>query len=968
MKKTLLFVLLSVTILKSQNQITYEQFSACSLPSNWSLSIEKGNNGFAIAKSNLFPSYDATCSIIYNQSTPNNGGDKKFSISTNEFDLYAYDQYVLNFGLRLVNTNTSNRLTVYSEIDGIKQVIQTYTKDVIQNGLVVVNQTINLNATNSSKKIRFIFEYQTSGIDFNTLIIIDNLILTGPDNDDCARAVSIELDKNCLGGNSTGALMTGPAIQCSGNYVQSLWYKYQSSFNGKLKIETKASFNDAVSIFEGNCTNLKDLSCFNKDEYGFEGESNFVDVESGKSYFIRVAKQIGYYGREDVGDLCVSIKKQDPVFPPNDLCDLKRTITVNANCVTETNIAALFNAPIPSLNNKSRADIWYTFKTNTSKDLEIISHADFADVLTIFKGTCTQLTEVKCEDLGGKILLENPSINVDYFIQVSGYFSSIEGHFCLEVKDHTTVKPTNEDCLSAKAIVLNQACQTGSTINSAKSNVKPSCVVYSAPDVWYSFVAPAEKNVSLDIQAGFIYNYGIYSGTCSNLTEVACGKTPNPCEGPIVINGLEAGKTYFLQIMAAVNPLKPIEGDICVRIDELSKTLPFSPIDLNLQINCLHGVLGQVNYTVTGGKGNHTYVGPAANDILYPGTEIEAFVEDEAGCRDFVKTSIDCQAPARCKNSTLDLVVNTECLTDSIGRQTGEVILHVNGKGGTGAYYLYGTQDGSKLKHSDTYQIIIIDSDSCYVIEEGRINCPPFDCTQSKLSIAADYTCVDTLLKAILNVSVTGNLGALNLIGNHTGEQLSQGEKYSIQAIDEAGCSVKIEGEIKCNFDSCAYARPALFVNYECIVDSIGNRSGQAVLHVSSSSYAGGIKYIGNKDGDTLYHLESYSVQMVDAFGCSLSKSGEIDCIPVSTASGEYVNGIVLIPNPANENVSIHFKQKISNILDFSMYDSNGNLLTKGKLDPSHSINFDIKDFPSGVIYIKLQNSNFFDILRFIKI
>jgi len=143
MKKTLLFVLLSVTILKSQNQITYEQFSACSLPSNWSLSIEKGNNGFAIAKSNLFPSYDATCSIIYNQSTPNNGGDKKFSISTNEFDLYAYDQYVLNFGLRLVNTNTSNRLTVYSEIDGIKQVIQTYTKDVIQNGLVVVNQTIN---------------------------------------------------------------------------------------------------------------------------------------------------------------------------------------------------------------------------------------------------------------------------------------------------------------------------------------------------------------------------------------------------------------------------------------------------------------------------------------------------------------------------------------------------------------------------------------------------------------------------------------------------------------------------------------------------------------------------------------------------------------------------------------------------------------------------------------------------------
>ena len=57
----------------------------------------------------------------------------------------------------------------------------------------------------------------------------------------------IELDKNCLGGNSTGALMTGPAIQCSGNYVQSLWYKYQSSFNGKLKIETNSKEGGGIS-------------------------------------------------------------------------------------------------------------------------------------------------------------------------------------------------------------------------------------------------------------------------------------------------------------------------------------------------------------------------------------------------------------------------------------------------------------------------------------------------------------------------------------------------------------------------------------------------------------------------------------------------------------------------------------------------------------------------------------------------
>lgn len=969
MKKIIFFVLLSIQFLNAQNQIVYEQFSACSLPTNWNLTIEKGSNGFSIIKSNLFPSSDASCSVVYNQSSSSTGGEKKFSISTKEFDLYAYDQYVLNFGLRFINTNANNKLTVYAIIDGNQQVVQTYTKDVVQNGLVVVNQTFNVNTTNSNKKVKFIFEYQTTGIDYNSLVIIDNLILSGPDNDDCARAVNIELDKNCLGGNSTGAFLTGPLVQCAGNYTQGLWYKYQSTFAGKLKIETKASYNDAVSVFEGSCLNLKDLKCFNKDEYGFEGETNFMDVEPGKTYFVRVSKQIGYYGREDIGELCVSIKKQDPVYPPHDLCESKKIITVNSNCISETNIAAEFNTPVPSLNDKSRADVWYTFKTNSTKDLEIISHADFADVLTVFKGSCTQLVEVKCEDLGGKLLLESPTINTDYFIQVSGYFSSIEGHLCMEIKDRSTNKPTNEDCITSKAITLNSACQSNSTINSSKSTIKPSCVIYNSPDVWYSFVAPVEKSISLDIQAGFLYHYGIYSGNCSSLTEIACGKTPDPCKGPIVINGLESGKTYYLQILAAVNPLKSIEGELCVRIDELSKTNPFVPIDLNLNIDCLHGVLGQVNYTVSGGKGNHTYSGPGPNDILYPSTQIEAFVEDESGCRDFVKETVDCQPPSRCKNSTLDLEVISECLIDQIGRQTGEVILHINGKGGSGAYYLYGTPNGSKLTHGDTYQIIIIDSDSCYVIEEGKINCPPFDCTQSKLSIAADYICVDTLLKAILTVSVTGNLGALSLTGNHTGDQLSQGESYSIQAQDEAGCSVKLEGEIKCNFDSCAFARPNLIVNYDCIVDSNGNRSGLAILHVNSSSFAGGIKITGNKDGDTLQHLNTYIVLMEDAFRCSLTKSGEIDCLPVSIKENEdNLNGLVLIPNPANDRVSIYFKKQLPKNLNYSTFDSNGNLIDKGILNSAQQFEYNIKDFPSGIIYMKLYSNSFFDIIRFIKI
>jgi len=66
--------------------------------------------------------------------------------------------------------------------------------------------------------------------------------------------------------------MTGAAIKCTGTYYQGLWYKYTSNYSGYLKINTLASFNDAVSVFEGSCPSLTDINCFNTDEYGFEGE------------------------------------------------------------------------------------------------------------------------------------------------------------------------------------------------------------------------------------------------------------------------------------------------------------------------------------------------------------------------------------------------------------------------------------------------------------------------------------------------------------------------------------------------------------------------------------------------------------------------------------------------------------------------------------------------------------------------
>lgn len=260
-------------------------------------------------------------------------------------------------------------------------------------------------------------------------------------------------------------------------------------------------------------------------------------------------------------------------------------------------------------------------------------------------------------------------------------------------------------------------------------------------------------------------------------------------------------------------------------------------------------------------------------------------------------------------------------------------MLSINGKGGSGAYYFYGTANGSTLKHGDVYKIIVIDSDSCYVIEEGKIYCPPFDCSQSALKINLTYDCIDTLLKAKLNVDVSGHLGNYILEGNKSDDLLDQGQSFRVKVMDDAGCSQDLKGTINCNFDSCAYSRPSLNVSYICLRDEFNRTNGKAMLLVDGNSKAGGIKYIGNQPGDTLEHLQNYTVELLDAFGCGLVKSGIVDCVPLSTYESSNDIKLMLQPNPTSGEVILSFYAVgQQNTADLQILNISGQVLKSQKL------------------------------------
>jgi len=190
--------------------------------------------------------------------------------------------------------------------------------------------------------------------------------------------------------------------------------------------------------------------------------------------------------------------------------------------------------------------------------------------------------------------------------------------------------------------------------------------------------------------------------------------------------------------------------------------------------------------------------------------------------------------------------------------------------------------------------------------------------------------------------------------------------------MDDAGCSQDLKGTINCNFDSCAYSRPSLNVSYICLRDEFNRTNGKAMLLVDGNSKAGGIKYIGNQPGDTLEHLQNYTVELLDAFGCGLVKSGVVDCVPLSTYESSNDIKLMLQPNPTSGEVILSFYAVgQQNTADLQILNISGQVLKSQKIGIHSGINqllVDLVSFDPSLYLIKVGNKDFTGMVKVIKI
>ena len=259
-----------------------------------------------------------------------------------------------------------------------------------------------------------------------------------------------------------------------------------------------------------------------------------------------------------------------PAIPGNDDCTgalevIPGTIVNSCGPTLVTTTIGATASPVPGCTGSAEDDIWFKF-TPTSKRNKV-SLAVFAvinPVIELFSGNCSSLTSIGCYTTTlapyptvQNLLIELPVLvpGQTYYYRVYGSGSNSE-----RTKVNTCITsipdaPSNDECTGALLLTANADTSTtysytGATGYASQSMI--SCVDpnYTAPDVWFKFVATASSQ-KISVIPGNIYDYAfqVFEGSCGNLAPLACinnGGYSQP--DTTVVNNLIAGNTYYMRV------------------------------------------------------------------------------------------------------------------------------------------------------------------------------------------------------------------------------------------------------------------------------------------------------------------------------------------------------------------------------------------------------------------------------------
>ena len=718
------------------SNVVAETFNACQLPAGWESEIVQGNDGWRFGLIDTFSkaydggtSMDGSCFAYFDDDVL--GEDAPFSkvrLSTPWFTGTDFARFTLQFDVIL--RYYKEKIAVYVQHgDGQEYLVVESTEDVGGPNFPDYGHVPLDLSSYRSQQMRVVFEYD-DGKAWGWWAGLDNVKITGEGvaNDLCSQAKTLLTGNNCQPGDNRTAVFDGPVTACTDKGVGGLWYKWTPSFSGIANMTTQARFNDVVNVFTGGCATPQLLHCDNRDEHGFTGERSYFNVQAGTEYLLRVSGRDAGFGMPR-GDLCIAVNQAQafPSPPAHDDCSAAVNLAVNGVCVAGNNLHGTMSSVQPALNALARADVWYKFTApvlTAGEQLEIASNATFSDIITVYQGGCAALAEVAADHHGGRLTLPALTAGQTYFVQIAGNFATVEGSLCPQLLKKTVNAPANDLCAAAISVPIGGQCTVGSNVHATYSGLQPACALSVDQDIWFKFIAPASGAVRINSGADFAHVLAVWQGNCTSMTQLFCAENPLRCDGYLLVGGLTAGQTYYVQTASSRTAAGGLAtGNVCLKILDVNTPPDFQPLGLQVQENCTGIGTAQILVTTNGGLPPLTFQGSPDGQILNSGDIYLVVVTDALGCTQSLAGIVKaCDAGNCLLNASL-----TPTSPACYGAANGSLTVTTSGGVTPYQYKWSNNSTGAALSNisAGIYAVTVTDALGCEAILSYTLSNPP---------------------------------------------------------------------------------------------------------------------------------------------------------------------------------------------------------------------------------------------------
>lgn len=451
--------------------LLFENFNDCSMPAGWQNNILTGDHGWQFGEDTIWTTnMDGSCMAYFNHDALGEGAaSTNISLVSPAFDATQHAFITLDVDIHTVPGGGSFYVQVF---DGQQfQTVRSYTDETTTGWCYCeyLSDAIDLSPyRNPNMQVAFVYG-DNNNWSYNASI--DNVFIRGEGNinDLCEKAELINLDQACSPIMNMNALFDGPSSSCVDSTAHGVWYSFIAPPSGDVTIESVSDFNEVLTVFNGTCSSaLTEIACGNRDEFGFTGETLPISgLNAGETYLLRISGADCTFGL-DMGNTCLSINSgiDLPPTPANDNCANAVLLNVGSDCVNGTNVNATLETDelIPSVNNKSKASIWYSFVAPADGSIFIESGADFSEVIAVYSGSCGSLSEIAANDMGHSLQVDDLNPGTTYLIQITAFFATTEGNVCMQLQSTNNI-PDNDICTNAIDVNVGSECTPASNIN-----------------------------------------------------------------------------------------------------------------------------------------------------------------------------------------------------------------------------------------------------------------------------------------------------------------------------------------------------------------------------------------------------------------------------------------------------------------------------------------------------------------------